>query len=191
MNTAKTIKETIEAVCVASPLYRGNRMRRALAGWAMVVVIGAIIYLCWSHGWEVLRGLGALISWKDEPVIPAVRWFVFLILCLFVAAIVYEAATASETRAAVHDGKATDDLLVAIAQNPHIPQSAKASLAREIEEHGHVSAEALGQIAVRAEREAIVKKRRAEIQRAQLGPGAAAMLNYRQADEQTQRVDVA
>lgn len=189
MNSAKTIEETIEAVCVASPLYRGNRWKQTLAGWVVLALVGALIYLCWNHGWAILGALWALVSREDTlgTVIPALRWFLFLIVCLFAAAIVWEAAAASETRAAVRDGKATDDLLVAIVQNPHIPQSAKAALAREIEEHGYVSAEALGQIAARAKQEAIVQKRQAEIQRArephELGPGATAMLNYRQRDE--------
>ncbi|WP_321809042.1 hypothetical protein [Burkholderia sp. BCC1993] len=187
MNSAKTIEETIQAVCVASPQYRGNQRMRALAGWAVLALVCAIIYLCWNHGGEIVGALWALLSHQDKPFIPSAQLFLWLIACLLVAAVVYETTALTERWAAVRDGKATDDLLVAIVQNPHIPQSAKVSLAREIEEHGYVSAEALSQIAERAEREAVVQKRQVDIQRArfahELGPGATAMLNYLQRDE--------
>lgn len=188
MNAAKTIEETIQAVCVASPLYRGYRIRRALAGYAVLALVCAVIYLCWHHWGEIVGGLWALVSRKSASwsAAPAAQWFLWLILCLFAAVIVYEALADRKNWPAVRDGKATDDLLVAIVQNPHIQQSAKASLASEIEQHGYVSAAALGEVAARADREAVVKKRQAEIQRArfELGPGATAMLNYRQSDEQ-------
>ncbi|KWN83009.1 hypothetical protein [Burkholderia stagnalis] len=196
MDSAKTIEETIQAVCVASPLYGANRRRKVSAVWIAFALVCAVIYLCWNHGGEIVGAVWAFVSasLQDKSAAPAVpgthaaKWLFVLIGCLFAAVLVYEAAEASELRAAVHEGKATDDLLMAIAQNPHIPESAKADLASELNEHGHVSGEALMAIAARAERETTVKKRQAEIQRARLagqfGPGATAMLHYKQSDKQ-------
>lgn len=189
MNTPKTIQEVVQTVCEASPYYKANQTVQALGRWVALGLVCAIVYLCWLHGSEIVESLWALVVWQEKPFAPSAGLVVFLVALLFVDATLWEVATAREKWAAVYDGKATDDLLVALVQNPHISRTAKADLAREIEQHGYVSAEALGQVAARAEREAAVQKRQVEIQRArlahELGPGAQALLNYRNDDDPT------
>lgn len=192
MNPAKNIEQTVQAVCDAAPGNKVYRRVRTVSVWALRALICAIAYHCWNHGGAIVDSLWGWVSWKgDRALFPAAHLFLLLVGGAFAAAIAYEVANTEEKKAAVNNGIATDDLLLAIVHNPHIPQSAKASLAREIEEHGFVSEEALGKIAARAERDAVVQQRQAAIRQArnerQLGPGASALLNYCRDGERAKR----
>ncbi|CAM2164649.1 hypothetical protein BLAT2472_170027 [Burkholderia latens] len=184
---AKTIMETMRAVCRAAPRYVLYRTVQTAAVWSAGIMCFTAIYLGWTNGATVGSKLWALLTWQDTPAVPIMSTIGLLLGAAFVACVIYEVAKAAETRPAISAGNATDDLLLAIVQNPHIPASAKERLASELADNGCVSEAALAKIAVRADMEAEAQRRQAEIESArrsrQLGPGAIAMLNYHRQDD--------